>query len=77
MSRKVEAPRGKEAIIARPLLTEGAAANLLSVSRRTLEAWRRQRRGPPWVRLGRRVRYRLEDLQRYLDGATVRPEVEQ
>ncbi len=76
MSRKKAPQRDYSAVPAAPLLDEAEAARLLSLSRRTLEAWRRQRRGPPWVRLGRRIVYRLEDLQAYLTHATVRPEVE-
>jgi predicted DNA-binding transcriptional regulator AlpA len=46
-----------------PLLTQQHAADFLSCSPRSLEAWRLRGGGPRHVRLGRRcVRYRLSDL---------------
>lgn len=44
------------------LLVEVHAAKLLAVSTRTLQAWRRKNFGPPFVRLGRGIRYRRTDL---------------
>jgi hypothetical protein len=35
------------------------------VSPRTLEGWRYQKKGPPFVTLGGHVRYRLEDVEAY------------
>lgn len=32
-------------------------ADALAVSVRTLARWRRQRKGPPWVKVGRRPMY--------------------
>jgi predicted DNA-binding transcriptional regulator AlpA len=57
------------------LLREGEAAEFLRVSPATLRYWRRraQRRGPSWIKIERRpVRYRLADLQAYLEERTVR-----
>lgn len=49
------------------LLTPAAVAELLAVSPRTLETWRRERRGPRAVRLGRRVvRYRQAAVLRWI-----------
>jgi hypothetical protein len=59
----------------KPLLTEAEAAAELGVSVRTLQTWRylsRRRethRGPPWVQLGRGVRYERVELARYMDAA--------
>ncbi|HZP68734.1 MAG TPA: helix-turn-helix domain-containing protein [Pseudolabrys sp.] len=39
------------------LLNEGEAAGSLAVSVRTLQAWRTKGIGPPFVRLGRAIRY--------------------
>jgi predicted DNA-binding transcriptional regulator AlpA len=47
------------------LLGEEAVAGKLNLSRRTLQAWRGQGRGPMYVKLGRAVRYRLEDIERF------------
>lgn len=51
------------------LIATPEAAAILGVSRRTMESWRRQRYGPPWVRLGRRgaVRYRRAEIERWIE----------
>jgi Helix-turn-helix domain len=53
------------------LLTEVEAADLLSLSVRTLQAWRTQAFGPAFVRAGRAVRYRRRDLFAWMDANTV------
>jgi hypothetical protein len=53
------------------LLTEVQAADLLSLSVRTLQAWRARAFGPPFVRAGRAVRYRRRDLFTWADANTV------
>lgn len=35
------------------------------MSERTLEAWRWRRKGPRFLRIGGRVRYRLEDIESF------------
>lgn len=54
-------------------LTTPEAADYLRVSERTLIRWRVQRRGPAWTYAGRQVRYRLADLEAYLDGRAYDP----
>jgi predicted DNA-binding transcriptional regulator AlpA len=39
------------------IITGEQVADLLQVSPRTVEEWRRTRTGPPWRRMGRHVRY--------------------
>ncbi|MGD2114479.1 MAG: helix-turn-helix domain-containing protein [Acidobacteriota bacterium] len=53
-----------------PLLDQTEAAEFLAVSTRTLEGWRSSGGGPPFVRVGRRVRYRLQDLQEWIGERT-------
>ncbi len=53
------------------LLTEVQAADLLNLSVRTLQAWRLRGGGPCFVRLGRAVRYRRQDLTSWLDANTL------
>jgi hypothetical protein len=36
-----------------------------NISPRTLERWRWLRQGPPYLRIGGRVVYRLEDIEAY------------
>lgn len=49
--------------------TEGAAARV-GVTAETLRNWRWSGHGPPYLKIGRRVRYRLLDLAEYLDRCT-------
>jgi len=55
------------------LMNEHEAAQYLGLSVFTLRAWRSQRRGPVFVRLGRAVRYRPDDLEAFLNEAAVEP----
>lgn len=53
------------------LLTEKEASAFLSRSPSTLRNWRHQGCGPPYVLVGRRVGYRIEDLQAYTEERLV------
>jgi hypothetical protein len=55
------------------VVREGDAARLLSVSVAALRRWRRERRGPPFVRLERCVGYRMTDLDAFVASNTVAP----
>ena len=48
-----------------PLLETVHAADELGLSPRTLEGWRRRGEGPPYLKFGRRVKYRPEDIEAY------------
>ncbi len=50
-----------------PLVTTAVAARRLYVSPRTMIRWRELRKGPPFVRAGRRVLYRISDIDAWLD----------
>lgn len=52
------------------LLTTQQAAELLGLSEQTLRNWRTTGGGPPAVKVGRNVRYRGRDLERWLDEHT-------
>lgn len=54
-----------------PLLAEAQAARLLNLSGRTLQAWRMKGIGPAFVRTGRAIRYRREDLLAWIAANTV------
>lgn len=54
-----------------PLLNEFEAAAFLKVSERTLQGWRQRRAGPPFIKLGRSVRYDSAALERFIRAATV------
>lgn len=49
------------------LLTESQAGSVLKLSNRTLQAWRVRGCGPKFVKVGRSVRYRFSDLEKYLN----------
>jgi len=54
------------------LLTPRQAAEFLGVPEGTLAQWRSQRRGPPFIKLELRlVRYRVLDLEAWLESRTV------
>ena len=53
------------------LLTTKQAAEFLSLEPQTLAAWRMEGvRGPPWIKLGFSVRYRVTDLEKWLEANT-------
>ena len=58
------------------LLTNKQAANYLGVASNSLAVWRTTQRYPiPYVKVGRLVKYRLEDLNAFLESRTVSPEL--
>lgn len=50
------------------LLNENAVADLLGISTRTLQSWRVKGGGPAYTKLGRAVRYRRVDIDRWIDA---------
>ena len=57
------------------LLTPEDVARITGLSTETLAQWRSQRRGIPYVKISRNcVRYRLADLDRWLEERIVRVE---
>ena len=55
------------------LLPETEAAPRCGVKRQTLQMWRQQRRGPPFIKVEGAVRYSRRDLEAWLASRTVRP----
>ncbi len=53
------------------LLMEVHAAKFLNLSVRTLQAWRLRGDGPAYVRAGRAIRYRRNDLVAWINENTV------
>lgn len=55
-----------------PLLSEKQAAELLGTTPGTLQVWRCTRRQQiPFVKVGRSVRYRPEDIERYIKSRII------
>ena len=50
-------------------LTETDVAYRLGISAQTLRSWRWQRKGPTFLKVGRAVRYRPEDIEAFLEAS--------
>jgi excisionase family DNA binding protein len=53
------------------LLTSEQVSTLTGLSLDTLAQWRSQKRGIPYLKIGRSVRYDLDDVHSYLAGCRV------
>ena len=47
------------------LLSQSEVARIWEISPKTLERWRTEKRGPPYLKLGKSVRYRRDDIEGY------------
>ncbi len=64
-------------ILSETLVTPEQTAEMLGVSVGTLGVWRCTRRYPlPFVKVGRSVKYKLADLERFVERRTIGGEVE-
>ena len=54
--------------VPRTLLSPADLASYLAVPLATVYAWRSRQEGPRGIRVGRHVRYRLADVERWLDN---------
>lgn len=48
------------------LLKEKTVADMLNISLSTLQHWRNEKKGPPYLKLGVNVRYSQDDVEAYL-----------
>ena len=55
------------------LLKEIDLAESFGIDEKTAERWRMAGEGPPWIKVGRGVRYRPRDVERWLDENTRTP----
>jgi hypothetical protein len=55
------------------LLTEAEAAKKILAKAQTLRAWRHRRMGPPYLKLTGQIRYRLDDLEKFIEQSRVVP----
>ncbi len=58
------------------VVDERGAATLLGIAPTTLRNIRSQGRGPKYSRVGRRIVYRVRDVESYLDEHAVDPEAD-
>ncbi|MDZ7733973.1 MAG: helix-turn-helix domain-containing protein [Acidimicrobiia bacterium] len=61
-------PREPSGTLVEPLLGPGDVSALLGVPTATLANWRCAGKGPPFLRVGRHVRYRRGDVEGWIDG---------
>ena len=55
------------------LLSQEQVSALLQVRKETLREWRRLKQGPNFVRVGKRVFYRRDDVVAYINSHVVSP----
>jgi hypothetical protein len=66
------------ALFPSPLVDEKRAAEILGITPGTLSVWRCVRRySLPYTKIGRAVRYRIEDLEQFIRSRTVTGEVQE
>jgi len=53
------------------LLAESDLAEMLAMRVQTLQAWRAKRRGPDFVKLGKSVFYRADDVKEWINSSIV------
>jgi excisionase family DNA binding protein len=69
--QQVKTKERKMAIVGETLLTRVEVARLLNVSPQTLSAWGMRKRNIPFVKCGKLVRYRLPDVQNFIESRLV------
>jgi predicted DNA-binding transcriptional regulator AlpA len=57
------------------LLSQRQVAQIFGISERTLEGLRQRRLGPPYVKLGKLVRYDPIAIDRFLQANTIEPRI--
>lgn len=56
------------------LVKQGVIAEMLSVSAKTMELWRREKRGPAFIRIGKRhIRYSIKDVEDWIEKQREEP----
>ena len=53
------------------LIKPKKAAELLMCSERTLEAWRREEKGPCYYKIEGKILYKTEDILEFIEGSKV------
>tara|TARA_B100000902_G_C26889560_1_gene706664 strand:- start:16 stop:195 length:180 start_codon:yes stop_codon:yes gene_type:complete len=53
------------------LIKPQEAAKILMCSERTLEAWRRENRGPCYYKIEGKILYKFEDIINFIEGSKV------
>jgi predicted DNA-binding transcriptional regulator AlpA len=61
--------RRGDVLVAPEYLSPKQVSQLTSISVKTLEAMRGVRKGPPYYKIGGRVRYKLQDVRKYIESS--------
>lgn len=70
--RAIVQPSGAQSVTGEPpYLTETDAAARSTLSARTLQEYRKKGGGPPYLKVGHRIVYRRDDLDRWMTGHAV------
>jgi len=56
------------------VVNEVKAAKIICVAVQTLRNWRHQRKGPAYLKISRAVRYKVKDLESFIDSKRIDPE---
>jgi predicted site-specific integrase-resolvase len=64
MTADASTPSGLDVVVASHL-TQAELAERWQVSERTLDRWRAEGKGPAWLKLNGRVRYRVPDVDAF------------
>ncbi len=56
------------------IITEKEAAIHLGLAVQTLRNWRYRRKGPPYLKISRAVRYKISDIEKFLQQHKIIPE---
>ena len=56
------------AVLPDELFDQAPIAQILLVKEKTMETWRSRGGGPKYIKIGRLVRYRLSDVQAFIDA---------
>lgn len=67
MENQIVKPEVSNALV----MDDGPAADILGLSVFTLRKWRSTGHGPAYVKLGKSVKYRLEDLTEFIQKQVV------
>ena len=72
IDRKMSPDQGRSLAGPDRLLTPAQAADMLAVKAQTLAVWRSSHRhGLPYVKVGSAIRYRLSEIEQWLQARTV------
>lgn len=58
------------------LMSQDDLSELLSLTKETLREWRRLKQGPSFVRIGKGVFYRRQDVQDWIDQNVIAPKAD-